>query len=448
VRPWPAASLLAALSLLAFAEGCGGHSERTLPVRTALDEGRPREAIAALNKEMGVEKDDQFPKKVEGDDALLVLDRATIQQSLAQFEPSKRDFQAADKAIDMLDLAQNAGDTIGKYVFSDSSGKYVAPPYEKLLINTLNMLNYLETGDLQGAKIEARRLVVMQKYVGDSLGEKDNPILGLGGYLAGLAFEKSDDADEALRFYDEAARFSGHFGLKGAVHKLLPRGTYSSPRLRALAEGGEAEEPNDETGEIVFVVGFGRVPHKISNRIPIGLALTLVANDIHPGDAQAANKLAAQGLVTWINFPSLAPGQGKWATPEVRLDSGFVQLQEAVDIDAQVRTEWKKIEGKVILSAITRLIARYAVGEGIQTASGKGSVVGFLGSLAAQATLTALDTPDTRSWETLPARVAVARVKVAPGKHQILMDSRGVVRRQEIDVPKGGFKVISLMALR
>jgi len=132
----------------------------------------------------------------------------------------------------------------------------------------------------------------------------------------------------------------------------------------------------------------------------------------------------------------------------VRLDNSFVTLQEAVDIDAQVRAEWKKIEGKVILSAITRLIARYAVGEGIQTASGKGSVVGFLGSLAAQATLTALDTPDTRSWETLPARVAVARVKVAPGKHQILMDSRGVVRRQEIDVPKGGFKVISLMALR
>ena len=450
MRLWQAAipQALLALLALAFAEGCGGHSERTLPVRTALDEGRPREAIKALNKEMGVEKDDELPKKVEGDDALLVLDRATIQQSLAQYEPSKKDFQAADKAIDMLDLAHNAGDTIGQYVFSDSAGKYVAPPYEKLLINTLNMMNYLETGDLQGAKIEARRLVVMQKYVGDTLGEKNNEILGLGGYLAGLAFEKSDDVDEALRFYDEASQFSGFFGLKGAVHKLLPRGTYTSPRLRQIAEGGEAEEPNDETGEIIFVVGFGRVPHKIPNRIPIGLALTLVANDIHPSDRQAANKLAAQGLVTWINFPSLAPGQGKWATPEVRLDNSFVTLQEAVDIDAQVRAEWKKIEGKVILSAITRLIARYAVGEGIQTASGKGSVVGFLGSLAAQATLTALDTPDTRSWETLPARVAVARVKVAPGKHQILMDSRGVVRRQEIDVPKGGFKVISLMALR
>ncbi len=443
-----AAALPACLLLLAVAEGCGGHSERTLPVRTALDHGQPREAIAALNKEMGVERDDQLPSKVEGDDALLVLDRATIQQSLAQYEPSKRDFQAADKAIDMLDLARNAGDSIGEYVFSGSSGRYVAPPYEKLLINTLNMMNYLETGDLQGAKIEARRLVVMQKYVGDTLGEKDNAILGLGGFLAGFAFEKSGDVDEALRFYDQAAQFSTFPGLSGPVHKLLPRGSYASPRLRAIAEGGQADEPADDGAEIVFVVGFGRVAHKVPNRIPIGLALTLVASDIHPADRQAANKLAAQGLVTWINFPSLAPGQGKWATPEVSLDGELVRLTEAVDIDAQVRSEWKKIEGKVILSAITRLIARYAVGEGIQQASGKGSVLGFIGSLAAQATLTALDTPDTRSWETLPARIALCRVRVTPGKHRVVMDSRGVVRQQEIDVPKGGFKVISLMALR
>ena len=347
-------------------------------------------------------------------------------------------------------LAHNAGDTIGQYIFSDSAGKYVAPPYEKLLLNTLNMLNYLETGDLQGAKIEARRLTVMQKYVGDTLGEKDNAILGLGGFLAGFAFEKSDDTDEALRYYDEAAQFSGFVGLRGPVKQLLARGTYTSPRLRALADGaGDGDGgASDEGGEIVFVVGYGRVPHKVPNRIPIGLALTLVANDIHPGDRQAANKLAAQGLVTWINFPSLAPGQGKWSTPSVQLDGGYVQLQEAVDVDSQVRQEWKKIEGKVILSAITRLIARYAVGEGIQQASGKGSVVGFIGSLAAQATLTALDTPDTRSWETLPARIAVARVRVPVGKHNVMMDSRGVYRRQEIDVKKGGWTVVSLMALR
>jgi hypothetical protein len=432
-------------TILALLIGCGGHSERTLPVRTALNEGRPREAIQAINEELGVKKDDELPKNVVGDDALLVLDRATIQQSLAQYAPSEKDFQAADKAIDMLDLAHNAGDTIGEYVFSGSSSRYVAPPYEKLLINTLNMLNYLETKDLQGAKIEARRLAVMQKYFRDQLGDKDNAIIGLGGFLAGFAFEKSDDIDEALRWYDEAAAFTGFQSMKDSIGPLLAKSSYTSPRLKAL-DGGK--ELGDDEGEIVFVVGYGRVPHKVPNRVPIGLALTLVANDIHPNDRVAANKLAAQGLVTWVNFPSLAPGQGKYEIPSCRLDEHFVQLEEAVDIDAQVRKEWQKIEGKVILSAITRLIARYAVGAGIQAAAGERSALGIIGSLAAQATLTALDTPDTRSWETLPSRIAIARVRVPAGSHEINIEARGVYRRQRIEVPAHGWAVVSLMALR
>ena len=217
-RPVALAIAGAFASLLA---GCSGHSERTLPVRTALDEGYPRQAIAALNKELEVDHDGDMPKKIEGDNALLVLDRASIQQSLAQWKLAENDFQAADKAIDMLDLAHNAGDSIGTYVFSDSSGRYVAPPYEKLLINTLNMIDYLEEGDLSGAKIEARRMAVMQKYYADQLNARANPILGLGGFLAGLAFEKAGDIDEALRWYDEALAFTGYDVLAPTIRAPL-----------------------------------------------------------------------------------------------------------------------------------------------------------------------------------------------------------------------------------
>ena len=45
------------------------------------------------------------------------------------------------------------------------------------------------------------------------------------------------------------------------------------------------------------------------------------------------------------------------------------------------------------------------------------------------------------------SHTAVARVKVTPGRHSIFLDARGYSRRQEIDVPKGGWAVVSLMAL-
>jgi tetratricopeptide (TPR) repeat protein len=442
-------SLAAAVfALLAFVQGCSGHSERTLPVRSALDAGNPREAIAHVNKELGVDSDKDLPNDIQGDNALLVLDRASIQQSLAQYKLSEQDFQAADKAIDMLDLAHNAGDSIGKYVFSDSAGRYVAPPYEKLLINTLNMINYLETQDLSGAKIEARRLAVMQRYLKDQLQEKDNAILGLGGFLAGLAYEKSGDLDEALRWYDEALVFSGFGPLSGPVARLAQSAQYTSPRIKeAIAKAGNEAPLGEDEGEIVFVLGYGRVPHKIPERVPIGLALTLVAGDISPGNAAQANKLAAQGLVTWVNYPSLAPEQGQYTTPACVLDGKYVQVEQAVNVSSQVRVEWKKIEGKIILSAITRLIARVAAGQAIQKA-GNDSIFAFLLSLGTQATLTALDTPDTRSWETLPARIAIARVRVKAGQHDVTMEARGVSRKQTVDVPKGGWALASLMALR
>ncbi len=430
--------------------GCGGHEARTFKMRTALDAGDAKRAIAEINDELDVKDDKDLPKDLQGDNAILVLDRGSIQQSLVRFDLSKRDFEAADKAIDMLDLARNAGDSIGEYVFSDSAGRYKAPPYEKLMINTLNMLNYLETRDLNGAKVEARRLSVMQKYYRDALAQENNPVLGLGSLVAGFTFEHSGEIDEAMRYYDEALAFGGQIALEDAVRRLAPFASYKSPRIKALLEKGGEVKPHaeDDTGDVLFVVGYGRVPHKIAERIPIGLALTLFADSIQPADREAANKLALQGLVTWINFPTLAPGQGNYEIPSVRLDGQWVQLEEAANVDREVRTEWKKIEGKIIVSAITRMIARVAVGQGIQSAAGRDNAVGVLASLATQATLTALDTPDTRSWETLPARIAVARLRLPPGRHKVVMDARGWQRTQEIQVDKQGWNVVTLMGLR
>jgi len=444
-----ALGLLAALVLL---EGCASHSERTQPVRSALDAGNPREAIALLNKEIDVPSDADLPPDMSSDHALFVLDRASVQQAAQQFDRSKRDFEAADKAIDMLDLAHDVSDTIGQYVFSGSSGRYQAPPYEKLLINTLDMLNYLELRDLNGARIEARRLAVMQRYVADELKERENPVMGLGAMLAGFTFEKSDQVDEALRWYDQALEFTGAGDLRDPVRLLRRRGQYRSPRLEELGKGDDSASlrPLEEAGEgeIVVVIGYGRVPHKVAERVPIGLALTAYSDSIAPGDVAAANRIAAQGLVTWINFPTLGHERAGFESPSCTLDATPVALGQAVDVTSQVRAEWKKIEGRVIASAITRLVARYAAGTLAGAAAGKNDLVAALLSLGTQATLTVLDTPDTRSWETLPARVAVARVRVPAGKHTLRLVARGSVRSVEVDIDKGGWAVVSLMSLR
>ena len=68
-------------------------------------------------------------------------------------------------------------------------------------------------------------------------------------------------------------------------------------------------------------------------------------------------------------------------------------------------------------------------------------------SLGTQATLTAADTPDTRSWETLPARIALGRVRVASGHHVVAMSANGAGRTKSVTLAPGGFSVTALTVL-
>lgn len=423
--------------------------------RTALDAGRPAEALKALNEELEVDKADDLPKDVSGDNVLLLLDRAMVLQELGsrsetpkpkEYATSSRDLETADKQVEVLDLSTNAGADIGKYLFSDDSGPYKAPTYEKLMINTMNMVNYLVRGDLNGAKIEARRLAVMQKYIADHEG-RGASLTGPGSYLAGFAFEKSGNAQEALRYYDEALQYGRFPSLEEPVRRLSKVASYRSPRLRDLIEKGSGEATSDDMGDILVVIGFGRVPAKIAKRIPIGLALTYASGFISPADASKANYLAAQGLVTWVNFPELGKARGNYETPGFALDGSWQTLEGALAVDEEARKAWDSAKGTIIASAITRLIARAVTGEVVRQGSG-GGLVGALLSLGTQATLTSLDTPDTRSWSTLPARVTIGRARVAAGQHIVELQARGVKKRQTISVSPGGWTVLNLTILR
>ncbi len=438
---WPIAG-----GLVLLLAGCAGHAARTEGARTALDEGRPREALELLNEQLDVDDSKQVPPKIAGDNVLFVLDRASVEQQLNMYGYSSRDLELADKQVEILDFSRGALDDIAKYMFSDQSGPYKAPPYEKLMINTLNMMNYLARGDLNGARVEARRFAVMQQFVAehDSMGKS---LSGPGSYLAGFIFEKSRQPGEALRYYDEALQFGEYASLGEPLRRLSKLDSYTTPRIReSIATSGETTA-SDDWGDVLMIVNYGRVPAKIAKRVPIGLALTLAAVYLSPAQSSRANYLAAQGLVTWVNYPTLGRARGQWGVPECLVDQQPVSLDGMMAVDQQAKQAWKDVEGSVIASAITRLLTRVVAGEVTRRAAG-GGLLGALLSLGTQATMTAVDTPDTRSWSTLPARIAFARARVAPGKRTVVLRVRGIEKRQVIDVPKGGWAVIVLTVLR
>jgi hypothetical protein len=458
---------------------CAGHAERTLQARNALDAGHPAEALALLNEELGVDGADQVPNKTGAEVPLLLLDRAMVLQQLDRYQLASRDLQVADKNIEILDFSRNAADDLGRYLFSDDTGPYRAPPYEKLMINTMNLVNYLVQADLNGARIEAKRLSVMQRYL-EEHEDRGVSLTGLGGYLAGFALEKSGRPQEALRYYDEALQYGEYRSLVGPISRLARQATYRTPRIRALlAETAptqpprgqpDAQRPSSDAepfplpnaatkppaeaqpppaasdGEILAVVSYGRVPAKHAERVPIGLALTWAASHMNPAQASQANRLAAQGLVTWVNYPELGRPRGRFAVPRVAVDGEWQSMEGVLAVDLETHRAWEQAKGAVIASAVTRMITRVVAGEAARQAA-KDNALGLLLSLGTQAVMTAADTPDTRSWATLPARIAVARVRVRPGVHWVVLEARGISKRQQVQVPPRGWAVANLTVL-
>jgi uncharacterized protein len=463
---------------------CAGHSAKTKEARDALDRGDPEAALRLYNEQLDVKSGKDLPATLKGNKSLFVLDRSLIQQSLGDYKNSSRDLEVADKQLEILDFSRSTIDEVGKYLFSDDNGEYRAPPFEKLLINTMNMVNYLSRHDLSGAKVEARRLAVMQQYFRDSKKVEAASALAPGSYFAGFAFEKSGRGDIAIRYYDEALQSGGLPSLVEPVRRLSSETGYDGKNIKrflaaADASGGKLDEkielPRESesedlaegvhpdelgssgadagtategtNGELLVIVNYGRVPAKIAKRVPIGLALTYGALYLTSGQVAQANELAAKGLVMWVNYPELEPGVRAVGQPTVKVDGESYPVELALDVAGEARRAYEDEKGRIIASAITRLITRAVAGEVAQKASND-SAVGLLLNLGTQITLTSLDTPDTRSWSTLPARIGVVRLSLPPGKHRVEIAAQGASKSQEVKLEPGRWEAVSLTVLR
>lgn len=443
------------LGLLATLTACGGYSSSSEAFRRSMRAGVPAKALTEVNAALGVDRTDQMPTEKEADIPLLLLERATILQAMGNFKQSARDFQLADKWLDVLDLTGDTLGSISKYLFSDDATIYKSPPHEKLLLNTLNMINYLALGDASGAKVEARRLVINQKYL-DGEGEAERSMLALSSYLAGYAFEVAGEGQAAMRHYGDAVAAGGLPTLKTAVRELNAYSGATDERVKAFY--GDAKVDKRATADVLVVMQTGMAPYKIPHRVPVAQALLISSrgnrrgrNGLSSRQRARANSIAAKGLVTWVNYPSLQRVEGQRTVSGVAVNGQSVDSGVALDVEERVIQQFEQVQPSLVAAALTRVLARAAAGaitEGAARSNSKGGALAMLAGLVLQGAMVAADTPDTRAWVTLPARISVARMRVPPGKHTITVRLSGVERIATIDAKAGGFNVLNFSAAR
>ena len=192
--------------------GCATYTRTIREAQLDLTAGRPASALSIINERLDVDEAAELPAQLDENQILLLLERATLLQAIGDYELAARDMMIADQRLDWLDIDGATSVDLGKYLYSGASTPYRAPAYERLLLNTLNMLNFMAMRDFQGARVEARRFRLIEQFV---LGEEEDGdpltagLLAAGNYLAGVAFEASREYDIAVRHFGRAW-FYGH----------------------------------------------------------------------------------------------------------------------------------------------------------------------------------------------------------------------------------------------
>jgi hypothetical protein len=477
-RAFPLALLLGLTGL-----ACATYSEKIQTARSDLAAGRPESAIAIVNESLGVKSADEVPASFGGDRALLLLERAALLQAIGDHRRSARDMTLADDHLEVLDVEAGSSLDLGRYLFSDDAVPYRAPPYERLLLNTLNCVNFLAMGDFEGAKVEARRFRILEAYYLD--GGSDvllRELLAVGNYVAGVSFESAGEYSEAARHFARAFRFGLRddefrerlrdlFRVAGAPGpEIATGGALLSEIDRDAVRAGPLPAQDYRRlwvdGSLLVVVQSGFAPYKRPERIPIGLALTWAAA-VHHGhtlsdsERRRTEKLMVEGLVKWLNFPVLTrAGVAGGAGVEIRIDGKLMPPTASLDAAAQIQAGWERVKPTLMVAAISRMLVRIGVGYGTGKAvegglrrqgdaeKGTASVIGWLAGLAVEAGLTAADTPDTRSWTMLPARITIVRTRPQSGARSVLVTVSGRQDGGRFEAPRQGTLTVALSRYR
>jgi hypothetical protein len=460
--------LAAVLAAVAGVAGCATYTDKLASASLAASGGNFEGAITATNGLLGVASSDQLPARLAGDKPLLLLDRGTLQQATGRFEASQRDLSAAEQKLELLDLSTNAVAALGSYLYSDSAKTYKTPPAERLSLNAVNLLNYLTRGDLSGAAIEARRFQVMREFLASTGASAPGPDRR-GAYRSGCGCDPRGDGDRALRYYDEVLAQGGSPTLAAPVRRLALSWPYrgkhlsqvigAGPATRAVATtknaagaGGRAKTAagaNAATrvgaaaaavpgrpSELLVVLALGRVPTKVPRRLPVGAAVGIAGAFLGDRDLDVLRYSASKVIV----YPELAAVPSLLGRASVEVDGREAEVELVADIGSTIIAEYQAAKPKILAAALTRVAARAALAEGTRAAGRQESqALGDVLAILVEASMVALDKPDTRSWTMLPDKVLVARMAMAPGRHEVVVRySGGGGRRVAVTVPVAG----------
>jgi hypothetical protein len=346
-------------------------------------------------------------------------------------------------------------------ITNDTALPYEGDPYEQVLINVLKALNYAVLGQWQDALVEARRIDHRLNVLSDRTQEKhvyrDD---GFARYLSGILYESTGDVNNAFIAYRkayetfDATRAWSHTSVPSQLKEDVLRTSEAMHFNQELAEyrrlfpdtKWETNQSLQQLAQVVVISYNGRAPRKEDQflDLPISLnalQLVLLNRGIvqqNRGSNRAMDTVlyGLNGRVVRVALPRLIPQKTQVSVDMVSLipDNGTqvtVNTELVHNVTALAEKALSERMAGITAKALARAATKFAFAEGVtrgaQHAAGKDAApwVGLLVGLLTKGLAVASEEADTRSWQTLPDEIHLARVWVPPGRYQVQREPIG-----------------------
>lgn len=172
---------------------CASYQKTVAPAKSLLQSEKCEEALTLL---------EQISRNKSGDQLAYLLEYGTALQICKDYSKSNSVLTAADnlaEEIDYTSVSQVAGSTL----LNEEMVSYKGDTFEKIFINAIKALNYLQLNQLDSALVEVRKM--NQKYSKfKNENKKDFELNSFAKYLSGLIWESTSHLDDACIDYKDA----------------------------------------------------------------------------------------------------------------------------------------------------------------------------------------------------------------------------------------------------
>ncbi len=381
-------------------------------------------------------------------DLLWDYEAGTVNSYIKDYKFSNHYFDIAENLIKKYDeevLGSKVAANVGSLLSNDTFMDYRPKIYEKIMLNTLKGINFINLNDQQNARVEFNRALVRQqrakvffekeiaKTKEDIKKEQKEKLKKEGKKINDSVYDKAANSKEANDEIEK--KYSNLFAFKPYPDFVNPFTTYMAAlyfynvkdyrkasdlfketygMIKGLDDGAKYVKKDwilalkaKRSGAfrkkhfvwVIFLNGEG--PFK--DELKIDIPLFLLTDDLD---------------YTGIALPTLKFRDKAYKSLKISNLKKSVETKKVASMDRVVKTEFKKRFPSVVTRAIFRTVTQTVLQKQIKDKTKSMGTFGLIARIAGSVYQFSMNRADTRIWNTLPKEFQTARIKT--GKSAVI----------------------------